>query len=398
MGVSHRAVKHVCVSVVSSAALLLGACTITSEVGAEGSVAPSSAPVTSTVAKSMPPEVSVKNGATSINPKDPVTVKSVGEGLKSVEMTNEDGKVIKSKLSKDAMSWTSDEPLGFNRSYSVVATDKNGKTTTTKFQTIAANMLAENSLAPLDGSTVGVGQTIGVRFDTVVGNRKAVEKAIKITTEPKVDGAFYWISSQEVRWRPKDYWKPGTKVTVDADLYGVKVGEGIYGANGNKASFSIGDRVEAVVDDNTKTMTVFKNGDKVKSMPVSLGSGQWPTPNGVYIIGDEYPNLVMDSTSYGLALENGGYRTPVDFATQMSYSGIFVHAAPWSVWAQGNTNVSHGCVNVSTENAGWFQNFVKRGDIVTVKNTVGETLSGYDGLGDWNIDWATWKKGNADDV
>lgn len=86
------------------------------------------------------------------------------------------------------------------------------------------------------------------------------------------------------------------------------------------------------------------------------------------------------------------------FATQMSYSGIYVHAAPWSVAEQGNSNVSHGCINVTTEAAEWFQNTVKRGDIVTVKNTVGSTLSGYDGLGDWNIPWSVWKDGNADET
>ena len=37
----------------------------------------------------------------------------------------------------------------------------------------------------------------------------------------------------------------------------------------------------------------------------------------------------------------------------------------------------------------------KRGDIVEVLNTTGPTLSGTDGLGDWNIPWDTWKAGNA---
>ena len=106
--------------------------------------------------------------------------------------------------------------------------------------------------------------------------------------------------------------------------------------------------------------------------------------------------MIMDSTTFGLGYEEGGYRTPVKYATQMSYSGIYVHAAPWSVGAQGSYNTSHGCINVSTENAQWFQETVKSGDIVTVKNTIGETLSGYDGLGDWNIPWSEWSKGNAD--
>ena len=79
--------------------------------------------------------------------------------------------------------------------------------------------------------------------------------------------------------------------------------------------------------------------------------------------------------------------SPCDWATQMSYSGVFVHSAPWSVGAQGHTNTSHGCLNVSPANAEWFYDHVKRGDIVVVVNTVGPTLSGTEGLGDWNIPW-----------
>lgn len=396
MSVSRGSLKQAVGALVCCAAVLLSSCSTSngSSEAAEGK----DAAATSEAPKSVAPKVSVKDGAKNVSPTEKIEVKSEDQGLKKVTMTNEEGTEVKSKLSDDKMTWTPAEPLGFNRSYKIVAEDKNGKSSTTNFNTVAANYLSENYMFPLDGSTVGVGQTIGVRFDTVVNDRKAVEKAIKVTTSPETEGAFYWISNQEVRWRPKEYWKPGTEVSVDANLYGVKIGDGTYAANSEKSSFTIGDKVEAVVDDATKTMTVYKNGEALKSMPVSLGSGSWPTPNGIYTIGDEHTSLVMDSTSYGLALDAGGYRTPVDYATQMSYSGIFVHAAPWSVWAQGNTNVSHGCINVTTDNAAWFQETVKRGDIVTVKNTIGETLSPYDGLGDWNLDWATWKKGNADQV
>lgn len=396
MSVSHGSLKQAVGALVCCTAVLLSSCSVSN--GATEAAEGNAAATTSEAPKAVAPKVSVKDGAKNVSPVETIEVKSEDQGLKKVTMTNEEGTVVKSKLSDDKMVWTPDEPLGFGRTYKIVAEDKNGKSATTTFNTVAANYLSENYMFPIDGSTVGVGQTIGIRFDTVVNDRKAVEKAIKVTTSPETEGAFYWISNQEVRWRPKEYWKPGTKVSVDANLYGVKVGDGVYAANSEKSSFTIGDKVEAVVDDATKTMTVYKNGEALKSMPVSLGSGTWPTPNGIYTIGDEHTSLVMDSTSYGLALDAGGYRTPVDYATQMSYSGIFVHAAPWSVWAQGNTNVSHGCINVTTENAAWFQETVKRGDIVTVKNTIGETLSPYDGLGDWNLDWATWKKGNADQV
>jgi hypothetical protein len=50
---------------------------------------------------------------------------------------------------------------------------------------------------------------------------------------------------------------------------------------------------------------------------------------------------------------------------------------------------------VSPSNAVWFYDHIKRGDIVEVINTVGATLSGIDGLGDWNVPWSQWKAGNA---
>ena len=120
------------------------------------------------------------------------------------------------------------------------------------------------------------------------------------------------------------------------------------------------------------------------------------TDNGAYIIGDRYSFLVMDSSTYGVPVNSpDGYRTEVEWATQMSYSGIYVHSAPWSVGSQGIANVSHGCLNVNPANARWFYGNTRRGDIVEVINTTGPTLSGTDGLGDWNIPWEQWKAGNA---
>ena len=146
----------------------------------------------------------------------------------------------------------------------------------------------------------------------------------------------------------------------------------------------------AVADDDAKSMTVRINGEVARSMPISMGKNSTPTANGTYIIGDRYANLIMDSSTYGVPVNSpDGYRTEVDWATQMSYSGIYVHSAPWSIGSQGSSNVSHGCLNVSPGNALWFYNNTKRGDIVQVVNTVGSTLPGTDGLGDWNIPWSS---------
>lgn len=344
------------------------------------------------------PEVSVTDGADEVDPSEPVTVTSRGEGLSEVTMTNESGGEVESTLSADGKTWTTDEVLGYGRTYTVEAVDRNGQTTTTVFNTATPAATTGVALSPLAGSTVGVGQTIAFRFSSVISDRQAAQDAITVTTTPEVEGGFYWLNNRELRWRPKEYWEPGTEVSVTADIYGVDLGDGLYGSDDNATDFTIGDRVITEVDDATKTMTVYRNGEELRTIPVSLGrdNATWATPNGIYLIGDEHESLVMDSTTFGLGYDEGGYRTPVKYATQMSYSGIYVHAAPWSVGAQGNTNTSHGCINVTTEAAAWFQDVVKRGDPVIVKNTVGETLSGYDGLGDWNIPWSEWGQGNAD--
>lgn len=390
-----RGTRLALMAAVTAGAVLLSGGLVACTIDRNSEAAESAEQTTEQPVQDPAPVVSVKDGAKNVTPAEPVVVKSLGDGLAKVTMTNETGYEVEGEYSADKKQWSTAETLGYYRDYTIVAEDKNGEVTKLTFHTIRPDATTASYLAPLDGSTVGVGQVIAVRFDSVIQDRKAAQDAIKVKTEPEVEGAFFWVSNQEVRWRPAEFWQPGTKVTVETELYGTDLGGGVYGDNNNSATFSIGDRVEAVADDATKQMSIYKNGELVNTMPISMGADRWPTPNGVYIIGDSYPDLLMDSTTFGLALEDGGYKTPVKYATQMSYSGIFVHAAPWSEWAQGSSNQSHGCINVSTENARWFQEFFKRGDIVTVKNTIGGTLSPYDGLGDWNLDWATWKAGNA---
>lgn len=201
---------------------------------------------------------------------------------------------------------------------------------------------------------MGVGQPVAVKFDEAITNRRAAQNAIRITTNPPVQGAFYWISDTEVRWRPAEYWKPGTSVDVAVNTYGIDLGGGLFGQENLKSSFKIGRSMIITADDNTKQVTFVQDGKVVRSMPTSMGKESTPTDNGVYLVSDKHDNIIMDSSTYGVPVGSAdGYRTPVDYATRMSYSGIFFHSAPWSVWAQGNTNTSHGCLNLSPDNALW---------------------------------------------
>ncbi|MEZ2188493.1 Ig-like domain-containing protein [Corynebacterium sp. CCM 9204] len=381
---------------VVAAAGLLTSCTVGSGSDTAGDGANGSAGTSTPAPEPMKPVVSVPDDATGINPKEPVIVKAIEGTLKKVVMTNEDGYEVESTLSEDGKTWETAEVLGYYRTYTITATGSNGAKRTTTFSTAQPAQTSTVALSPIEGSTVGIGQTIAFRFGMNIPDRQAAEDALEVTTDPPVEGAFYWLNNREVRWRPEEFWVPGTNVTVKADIYGKELGGGIWGASDNATSFTIGDSVIAYADDNTKQLQVTRNGEVLRNIPISMGSPRFPTPNGTYIIGDQYPDLVMDSSTYGTPVDDpDGYRTNVKYATQMSYSGIYVHAAPWSVWAQGSQNVSHGCLNVSTDNAQWFQNTVKRGDVVIVRNTQGGPLSGWDGLGDWNIPWETWKAGNA---
>ncbi|WP_423797594.1 L,D-transpeptidase [Mycolicibacterium mageritense] len=345
-------------------------------------------------------QATVTDGAVGVAVDAPVTVSATEGVLGTVTMVNAAGTPVDGQLSPDGVTWSTAEPLGYNKQYTLSA-EALGLGGVARmqmtFQTQSPDNLTMPYVMPNDGEVVGVGQPIAIRFDEDITNRLAAQNAITVSATPPVEGAFYWLNSREVRWRPAKYWKPGTTVEVAVKTYGVELGDGLFGQDDAATRFTVGDEVIATADDATKMLTVRRNGEIVKTMPISMGKDSTPTDRGTYIIGDRYSNLIMDSSTYGVPVNSpNGYRLEVDWATQMSYSGIYVHSAPWSVSSQGRTNVSHGCLNVSPSNALWFYDNTKRGDVVEVVNTLGPTLSGSDGLGDWNIPWDQWREGNAE--
>jgi lipoprotein-anchoring transpeptidase ErfK/SrfK len=247
---------------------------------------------------------------------------------------------------------------------------------------------------PLDGQVVGVGQPLAFYFDTSVANKAAVEQAIHIQSTPAAEGAFYWFSDKEVHWRPKEYWAAGTKITIDAAIYGRDFGNGVYGNDSRVANITVGDAVVATADGATHQMTVTVNGAVARTIPISMGKPGHETPAGTYVVMSEHTNYTMDSGTYGVPADTpGGYRTTVAVASRMSNSGIFYHSAPWSVGDQGRRNVSHGCINMTTEAAAWLQSISNKGDVIIVQNSGGPALESWDGLGDWQVPWDQWSAG-----
>lgn len=129
-------------------------------------------------------------------------------------------------------------------------------------------------------------------------------------------------------------------------------------------------------------MTVTSNGKTVRTMPTSMGMGGtelvngqtisfWTQP-GIYTVLDQANPVIMDSSTYGLPVNSRlGYKEKINYATRISTDGIYLHELEDTVWAQGNTNVSHGCLNLSRANAQWFYDFSLPGDVVEIRNTGG---------------------------
>lgn len=342
----------------------------------------------------------VKDGDKGVSPGMPMTFKVDDGKFTNVTLVNQQGNPVDGKLAADGRTWETAEVLGYGKTYRLTANAiglGGANTTTLSFTTSSPNNQTKPYLIPGEGEVVGIGQPVAIQFDENIPDRKAAQDAIKITANPPVEGAFYWVNNREVRWRPEHFWAPGTRVDIQVNVYGKNLGNGLFGQDNLTSHFVVGDAVIFTADDNTHQVVVEQNGQVVRTMPTSMGKDSTPTDNGIYIVADKHEKIIMDSSTYGVAVNSSdGYRTPVDFATRISYSGIFFHSAPWSVGAQGYSNTSHGCLNLSPANAQWVFNFAKRGDITIVKNTVGGTLSGTDGLGDWNIPWSEWKAGNAD--
>lgn len=336
--------------------------------------------------------------AGNVAPGEPITVTATDGKLTQVTVTNQDGKAVSGAITPDGAKWESAEPLGYSKTYTVNAagtgTDGKPASLTSSFSTVKPGRQIGVSLNPTDGQTVGVGQPLVFYFSSNVPDKAAAEKALKITTEPATEGAFYWFRDNEVHWRPKDYWKSGTKITVNAAIYGKALGPNLFGKEDRKSAITIGNKVVAVADGATKQMTVSVNDQVVKTIPISMGKPRHETPNGIYTVMTEQQNYTMDSGTYGVPADSpGGYRTKVAVASRLSNSGIFYHSAPWSVRQQGNSNVSHGCLNMSTENARWMQEIGAKGDIFIVQNSGGKPLQAWDGLSVWQLSWEEWKKG-----
>lgn len=342
--------------------------------------------------------VTPANGAKKVAPNKPVTVKVTNGKLGKVTVTTSGGGKATGVLAKDGLSWRSTWGLRPDSTYTVTAqaAGDDGKpvTSRTTFTTLTPARKLETGLSPLEGEKVGIGMPVSLYFYnfsvTSAASRSAVERALDVSMSKPVEGAWSWVSPQEIEFRPRDYWPTGEKVNVVAHLTGLKLG-GSWGMKDRSAEFTIGPRHITTVNNHSHMATVTDGGKVVRKIPVSLGKPGDDSYSGVMIAQEKAATTIMDSATVG---HPGEYRLQTKWNVRMTYSGTYFHAAPWSTGAQGNSNVSHGCVNASPENAKWFYYFTNRGDIIEVKGTSRQVPFG-SGPTPWAKSWSEWLKGST---
>jgi lipoprotein-anchoring transpeptidase ErfK/SrfK len=358
-------------------------------------------------AKPVSVTVSPKAGS-AVSPANPVTVSVEGGTLKSVAVVS-GTKKISGALDADGATWRSTSALAYGKTYKVTASildstgaaiQKTSSFTTLKPKHTAGVTFQANALNSLNtGGTYGMGQPVIVAFSHSVANKAAAEKAISIEATPAVQGKFFWLSDSIVHWRPAKYWAKGTAIKVAVNTYGVNLGNGVWGSENATTHFTIGRALLAVCDNTGHHTKVYIDGKLVRTMACSTGRGgyttgaqgqriQFWTQGGAHVVLSKEQTHSMSSASYGVTNpKDPFYYAPevVKLCTRISYSGEFLHAAPWN-HVLGRANISHGCINLSITDAQWVYDHFIVGDVVNVVNSPKHLPIG-DGLGDWTVSY-----------
>ncbi|MFF5371291.1 Ig-like domain-containing protein [Streptomyces sp. NPDC013187] len=351
--------------------------------------------------------ISAKDGSTgaSIN----ATGVKVSDGkLTDVKMTVAgSGQAVAGTVSGDGKVWKPKEQLERGTKYQISATAKDADGRTAAANSIFTTVTSSNSFigtyTPDNGTTVGVGMPVSFTFDKAITARKAVQSHITVTSSSGQKVVGHWFNGQRLDFRPEEYWKAGSKVTMKIDLDGVEGANGVYGVQKKTVTFTVGRSQVSTVDVNTQTMTVVRDGKTLKTIPISAGSPEHTTYNGQMVISEKFVQTRMNSRTVGLG---GEYDIPdVPHAMRLTTSGTFIHGNYW--YNKGNPpfgrqGTSHGCVGLAdVQGAGgstpakWFYDNSLIGDVVIVKNSPDKTVAPDNGLNGWNMAWSQWTADSA---
>ncbi|HYO01051.1 MAG TPA: Ig-like domain-containing protein [Mycobacterium sp.] len=340
--------------------------------------------------------------ASDVVPTDPIGVEVSNGWLQRVALTNPEGTAVPGTMNPDRTAFTVTEPLGYGVEYtwggSAVGRDGKATPLTGSFSTVMPQIQVNGQFQLADGQVVGVAAPVIMQFDASIGDdaKAAVERALVVTTTPPVEGSWAWLPDEvggsRLHWRTRDYYPPGTKVHVAANLYGVPLGEGAFGAQDSTLDFEIGRRQVVKAEASSHQIEVITDAGVIMTLPCSYGEGDLPrnvTRSGIHVVTEKYEDFYMSNPVAGYT--NAHER----FAVRISNNGEFIHANPSTTGVQGSSNVTNGCINLSTDNAQQYFNAAVYGDPVEVTGTSIE-LSYADGdIWDWAVGWDEWKSMSA---
>jgi len=326
-----------------------------------------------------------------------ITAQTSNGAVYGVKLTDSNGQPVSGAFRPDDSSWVPSASLKFGQTYTaeVSAINGAGKVTTTasKFTTMAAPKTPDihSSINVADEKTYGVGMPIVLDFGAGVPDKQkaAVERRLFVTSAPAQVGAWRWYGDRELMYRPRSYWKPGTTVQVRTALGGLPVGNRVIDKD-RTATFTIGRDMHFDVTNKNHMLTITSNGKVIKRYPISMGKPSTPSWSGKFVIMSQQYYTVFNT----MGQPGGGYITPVNYAERLTWSGTYFHSAPWSVYAQGRFNVSHGCVNIGPSNAKWVYQKSLIGDPVSISGTPIHVASG-NGWTVWDMPWSEYVKGSA---
>ncbi|HET9126627.1 MAG TPA: Ig-like domain-containing protein [Propionibacteriaceae bacterium] len=402
---TRRAAAVVASAGLLASALLAGCSSIDPTAGGTaGTSSSASAPASaaSSAASASPSTVAVptltmtsQHALNAVLPTDTLTFAATNGTVSAVTVATGSGTAVPGSLS--GTTWKPTRNLLPQTDYvatvTLTASDNSTRTETRKFSTLKTTI--ENYDILYTGFTLGVGMPAIIQFVQPVETqamRAEVVKNVSVTSSPRQEGSWGWVDNRQLMWRPKDYWTKGTKVTVTANLAGIQTGKNSWVGRDATGSFSIGDARISYVNIATHQMRVTENGKTIKTIPITAGrEPDYTTRSGIKVIMQRYSHIVMDSTTVDIPKNSpDAYHLDVKWAMRLTWSGEFLHAAPWSVASQGVANVSHGCTGMSDANAKWMFDFSRAGDVVVFTGSNRPMTLG-NGIGVWNDSFSQWQ-------
>ncbi|MFI1035689.1 Ig-like domain-containing protein [Streptomyces sp. NPDC020951] len=357
--------------------------------------------------------VAPADGAKGVQPGEELRVRVPDGRLESVKVVrSQDARetVVPGRIAADGLSWQPDDDrLGLAARYTVdvVALDGQGNRSArhTTFTTYVPKERFIGYVTPENRSTVGTGMIVSLEFNREIDDRAAVERAVRVTAEPAADIRPHWFGNTRLDFRPEEYWKPGTRVTVALGLRDVEGAPGVYGLQQKSFSFTVGRSQTSLVDAAKHTMQVRRDGELLATVPITAGAPKNTTYNGKMVVTEMLELTRMNGATVGFkkADGKGEYDIPdVPHAMRLTSSGTFLHGNYWAEDVFGTANVSHGCVGLrdvkgggADTPAGWFFDRSLVGDVVEVVHSKDKVVAPDNGLGGWNMSWQEWLAGSA---